>query len=75
MARGETLKIAEPILRDGDIEPYHISQVALFEIFSKEKQEQCASGNYFDETDLLITRLDQLSKNADYQEKLKEPIS
>jgi len=43
----------------------------LFEIFSKEKQEQCASGNYFDETDLLITRLDQLSRNEDYQEKLK----
>ena len=43
----------------------------IFEIFSKEKQEQCASGNYFDETDLLITRLDQLSRNEDYQEKLK----
>ncbi len=42
-----------------------------FEIFSKEKQEQCASGNFFDQTDLLITRLDQLSRNEDYQEKLK----
>lgn len=42
-----------------------------FEIFSKEKQEQCASGNFFDEADLLICRVDQLSRNEDYQEKLK----
>ncbi|WP_462174548.1 SNF2-related protein [Pseudoalteromonas gelatinilytica] len=34
----------------------------IFEIFSREKQEQCASGNYFDETDKLICRLDQLSR-------------
>ena len=42
-----------------------------FEIFSKEKQEQCASGNYFDEQNQLIARLDQLSRNEDFQEKLK----
>lgn len=42
-----------------------------FEIFSREKQEQCASGNYFDETDQLICRLDQLSRNEGFQEKLK----
>jgi len=42
-----------------------------FEIFSREKQEQCASGNYFDEQDQLICRLDQLSRNEDYQAKLK----
>ena len=42
-----------------------------FEIFSKEKQEQCASGNYFDEQDLLLVRLDQLSRNEEYQERLK----
>ena len=42
-----------------------------FEIFSKEKQEQCASGNFFDEANLLICRVDQLSRNEDYQEKLK----
>lgn len=42
-----------------------------FEIFSREKQEQCASGNYFDEANLLICRLDQLSRNEDFQEKLK----
>lgn len=42
-----------------------------FEIFSREKQDQCASGNYFDEANLLICRLDQLSRNEDYQEKLK----
>lgn len=42
-----------------------------FEIFSREKQEQCASGNYFDETNQLICRLDQLSRNESYQEKLR----
>ncbi|SEP62730.1 SNF2 family N-terminal domain-containing protein [Ectothiorhodospira magna] len=41
-----------------------------FEIFSREKQEQCASGNYFDQQDLLICRLDQLSRNKALQEKL-----
>jgi SNF2 family DNA or RNA helicase len=42
-----------------------------FDIFSREKQEQCVSGNYFDETNLLICRLDQLSRNEEYQAKLK----
>lgn len=42
-----------------------------FEVFSREKQEQCASGNYFEEQNLLIARLDQLSRNEDYQQKLK----
>ncbi|MBW0295957.1 RNA helicase [Shewanella xiamenensis] len=42
-----------------------------FDIFSREKQEQCATGNYFTETDRLICRLDQLSRNEDYQEKLR----
>lgn len=42
-----------------------------FEIFSREKQEQCASGNYFEEQNQLICRLDQLSRNEEYQEKLK----
>ena len=41
-----------------------------FEVFSREKQEQCASGNYFDEQDQLICRLDQLSRNEQLQEKL-----
>ena len=42
-----------------------------FEIFSKEKQEQCASKNYFEAQNLLICRLDQLSRNEEYQERLK----
>ncbi len=42
-----------------------------FDIFSREKQEQCASGNYFDESNKLICRLDQLSRNEDFQENLK----
>lgn len=43
----------------------------VFDIFSREKQEQCASGNYFEESDQLICRLDQLSRSEDFQEKLK----
>ncbi|TVS19754.1 MAG: DEAD/DEAH box helicase, partial [Gammaproteobacteria bacterium] len=42
-----------------------------FEIFSREKQEQCASGNYFQEQNLLIARLDQISRNEDYQDLLR----
>lgn len=42
-----------------------------FEIFSREKQEQCASGNYFDEQNQLICRLDQLARNEAFQDKLK----
>ncbi|WP_200344895.1 SNF2-related protein [Halochromatium glycolicum] len=41
-----------------------------FEIFSREKQEQSAAGNYFEEQDRLICRLDQLSRNTDFQDKL-----
>lgn len=43
----------------------------VFDIFSREKQEECASGNYFEESDQLICRLDQLSRNEGFQEKLK----
>lgn len=42
-----------------------------FEIFSREKQEQSTSGNLFEEKDLLIARLDQLSRNEEYQLKLE----
>ncbi|WP_429097002.1 helicase-related protein [Aeromonas veronii] len=42
-----------------------------FEIFSKEKQDQCATGNFFTETDRLICRLDQLSRSEELQEKLR----
>lgn len=41
-----------------------------FELFSREKQEQCHSRNYFAEQDRLIARLDQLSRNDDYQQLL-----
>lgn len=41
-----------------------------FEIFSRERQEGCASGNYFAEQDRLIVRLDQVARNEDYREKL-----
>jgi len=45
-----------------------------FELFSRDRQEQAASGNFFDETDLLICRLDQLSRSEELQEKLKNTI-
>lgn len=41
-----------------------------FELFSREKQEQCRSRNYFAEQDRLIARLDQLSRNEEYQQLL-----
>jgi hypothetical protein len=44
----------------------------IFETFSIEKQEQCAFGNYFLEQHQVIARLDQLSRNEDFQEKLKQ---
>jgi len=40
-------------------------------IFSREKQEQSASGNYLEESDQLFCRLDQLSRNEEFQEKIK----
>lgn len=43
-----------------------------FELFSREKQEQCHSRNYFGEQDKLIARLDQLSRNEEYQQLLAQ---
>lgn len=43
-----------------------------FELFSREKQEQCHSRNYFGEKNRLIARLDQLSRNEDYQHLLQQ---
>ena len=42
-----------------------------FEIFSREKQETSASGNYFTQQDRVIARLDQLSRSEELQDKLK----
>jgi superfamily II DNA or RNA helicase len=41
-----------------------------FEIFSRERQESSASGNYFADEDRLIVRLDQLARNPEYRDKL-----
>lgn len=41
-----------------------------FEIFSRERQEASASGNYFADEDRLIVRLDQLARNVEYREML-----
>lgn len=43
-----------------------------FELFSREKQDQCASRNYFSEQDKLIARLDQLSRSEEYQNLLAQ---
>lgn len=42
-----------------------------FTLFSRQLIEQSPSGNPFDDTDLLIARLDQLSRSDELQEKLQ----
>jgi SNF2 family DNA or RNA helicase len=42
-----------------------------FTIFSREQVEQSRSGNPFDDIDLLVARVDQLSRSEDLQEKLR----
>lgn len=41
-----------------------------FKIFSNELQNLSASGNYFNDADLLIVRVDQIARNEDYRRKL-----
>lgn len=43
-----------------------------FRIFSKEAEEQSVSGNFFADEDLVVARVDMLSRNEDYQRKLEE---
>jgi superfamily II DNA or RNA helicase len=42
-----------------------------FTLFSREQVEQSLSGNPFDDIDLMVARVDQLSRNEDLQEKLR----
>lgn len=42
-----------------------------FVIFSRELQQQSRSGNPFDDCDLMVARLDQLSRSDELQEKLR----
>ncbi len=42
-----------------------------FTLFSREQVEQSRSGNPFDGIDLMVARVDQLSRNEDLQEKLR----
>src|SRR5579863_5477315 len=44
-----------------------------FEILANDKLEAARTGNWFLETNLVIARLDKLSRNEDVQEKLKAP--
>src|SRR5881396_2491057 len=44
-----------------------------FEILTNDKLEAARTGNWFLETNLVIARLDKLSRNEDVQEKLKAP--
>jgi hypothetical protein len=41
-----------------------------FEILTNDKLEAARTGNWFLETNLVIARLDKLSRNEDVQEKL-----
>ncbi|MCL4818643.1 MAG: DEAD/DEAH box helicase, partial [Vicinamibacteria bacterium] len=42
-----------------------------FEILTSDKLESARTGNWFDENDLVIARLDKLSRNEDLQAKLE----
>jgi superfamily II DNA or RNA helicase len=42
-----------------------------FTLFTREQVEQSRSGNPFEDVDLMIARVDQLSRNEELQEKLK----
>ena len=44
-----------------------------FEILTNDKLEAARTGNWFLETNLVIARLDKLSRDEDVQEKLKAP--
>src|ERR1035437_3782545 len=44
-----------------------------FSIFSRDLQQQTRSGNPFDDNELMIARLDQLSRDEDVQRKLEAP--
>jgi SNF2 family DNA or RNA helicase len=44
-----------------------------FEILTNDKLEAARTGNWFLETNLVIARLDKLSRNEEVQEKLKTP--
>lgn len=44
-----------------------------FEILTNDKLEASRTGNWFIEEDLVIARLDKLSRNEDIQEKLQSP--
>jgi SNF2 family DNA or RNA helicase len=42
-----------------------------FTLFSREQVDQSRSGNPFEDVDLMIARIDQLSRNEELQEKLR----
>ncbi len=42
-----------------------------FSLFSREQVEQSRGGNPFDDTDLMVARIDQLARAEDLQEKLR----
>jgi superfamily II DNA or RNA helicase len=44
-----------------------------FEILTNDKLEAARTGNWFQETNLIIARLDKLSRNEDVQQKLEAP--
>src|SRR5437870_11267197 len=44
-----------------------------FEILTNDKLEAARTGNWFSETNLVIARLDKLSRNEDIQQKLSAP--
>jgi hypothetical protein len=49
------------------------ASICPFEILTNDKLEAARTGNWFLENDLVIARLDKLSRNEDVQQKLKRP--
>jgi superfamily II DNA or RNA helicase len=43
-----------------------------FTLFSRDQVEQARGANPFDDTDLLVARVDQLARNEDLQDKLRQ---
>jgi len=69
IARGDLNRCLAEQWQDELYRRFHLP----FEILTNDKLEAARTGNWFLEANLVIARLDKLSRNADVQEKLKAP--
>ena len=76
MARGDVercLVVCPGVLAEQWQEELHDRFDLPFEVLTNDKLEAARTGNWFMETDLVIARLDKLSRDEDVQEKLRAP--